>query len=242
VDLHDPIEGNRQERGGDHVGEQGRIAEHPAVANAHPTDCEARHRADHQGEEHRADADIEAVGELVPELLEVPVALGDDDPEALERRPGWKDRFGEHVALRFERHHEYVVDRNQGPDQHQDGDADRAHLLPPAQPARAPCALRRQGHDGQAYGNGDRVLDGNCHSVTSVVRSLRIRISTSGIMSGNAVSTAATPSSGRATSKALRMPSVASTWVERAGPPPETKNTELKSPRVKMVESSVHTR
>src|SRR5262249_3948496 len=205
-------------------------------------DREARHRADHQGEEHRADADVEAVGELVPELLEVPVALGDDDPEAVERRSFGKDRLCEHVALRFERHHENVVDRNQGPDQHQAGDAEGARFLPPAQPARAPRALRRQGRDGQAYGNGDRVVDGDGHSVTSVVRSLRIRISTSGIISGSADSTAATPSSGRATSKALRMPSVASTWVESAGPPPGTKNTELKSPRVKMVESSVHTR
>ena len=79
-------------------------------------------------------------------------------------------------------------------------------------------------------------------ALTSVVRSLRIRISTSGIMSGSDVSTAATPRSGRATSKASRMPSVASTWVDSAGPPPETKYTELKSPRVKIVESSVHTR
>ncbi len=37
------------------------------------------------------------------------------------------------------------------------------------------------------------------------------------------VLTAATPSSGRATSKASRMPSVASTCVDKAGPPPDTK-------------------
>ena len=46
---------------------------------------------------------------------------------------------------------------------------------------------------------------------------------TSGMISGSADITAATPSRGWAMSKASRMPSVASTWVEKAGPPPETK-------------------
>src|SRR5262249_19541086 len=164
-------------------------------------------------------------------------ALGDDDPEAVERRSGGPDRFSEHVALRLERHHEDVVDRNQRPDQHEGGDAESAHFLPPAKLARAPRPLPRY-----RAGDGDSVIDRHGHSETSVVRSLRIRISTRGIMSGNDDSTAATPSSGRATSKASRMPSVASTCVERAGPPPETKYTELKSPRVKIVESRVHTR
>ena len=38
------------------------------------------------------------------------------------------------------------------------------------------------------------------------------------------------------------MPRVASTCVELAGPPPETKNTALKSPSEKIVESSVQIR
>ena len=38
------------------------------------------------------------------------------------------------------------------------------------------------------------------------------------------------------------MPSVASTSVDIAGPPPETKNVELKSPSAKTMSSSMHTR
>ena len=56
-----------------------------------------------------------------------------------------------------------------------------------------------------------------------LVCSLRMRRITSGIISGSADITTATPRSGRAISKASRMPSVASTWVDSAGPPPETK-------------------
>ena len=44
-----------------------------------------------------------------------------------------------------------------------------------------------------------------------------------GIISGSADITTATPSSGFAISKASRIPSVASTCVDKAGPPPETK-------------------
>src|SRR5215468_12544021 len=90
--------------------------------------------------------------------------------------------------------------------------------------------------------NRSLVYDIGLHNCTSVVRSFRIKIIMSGIISGKADITAATPSSGRATSKALRMPSVANTGVDNAGPPPETKKTVLKSPSVKIVESSVQTR
>src|SRR5439155_22107010 len=80
------------------------------------------------------------------------------------------------------------------------------------------------------------------HSCTSAVRSFRIRTTTSGITSGSADITAATPRRGCAMSKALRMPSVPSTCVEFAGPPPETKYTVLKSPSRKIVDSSVQIR
>ena len=85
---------------------------------------------------------------------------------------------------------------------------------------------------------------GRASALTAAPRrfdSLRIRMITSGISSGNAVITAAMPMRGSPSSNASRMPSVASTCVCSAGPPPLTKCTVLKSPSVQIVESSVQT-
>jgi len=211
VESHDPVERDGEERCRDHVGQERRVAHQPAVADAHAADGEARERADRQRQNHGRYADVEAVAELLPEILEVPVALGDHDPEALERRLRWKHLVGEHVAPRFERHGDDVVDRGERPDEHRDAESERRRLaeLAPQPVVRPP---RRPAVDGE-----------RAHKCTSVVCSLRMRRITSGIISGSADITTATPRSGRAISKASRMPSVASTWVDSAGPPPETK-------------------
>src|SRR6185437_11296464 len=162
--------------------------------------------------------------------LKVPVTLGHDDAEAVERRRGRPDRVAEHVAVLADGDQHHVVDRRDGPDHQQDGEHARHRLAehPPQPIARTPGRSR----DG----------DGGAHSCTSEVRSLCISSMTIGISTGSADITAATPSRGWASTKASRMPSVASTSVDIAGPPPETKYTVLKSPKVQMVESKVQTR
>src|SRR5206468_3342624 len=107
VVLHDPVERDREERRRDHVGQQRSVAHQPAVADAHPADRKAGQRAEQQREERHHRADIEAVGELTPEVLQIPVALSQDAPEALDRRDPRPDVVGEHVALGLERdqHH-----------------------------------------------------------------------------------------------------------------------------------------
>src|SRR5262249_46183823 len=205
-------EGDGEKRRGDQVGKGGGVAHQPAVADAHPADREARQRADGERQEHRRPADKEAVAELAPEIFKIPVALGDDDPEALEGRLRRPDIVGEHVAVRLERHRHHVVDRRERPDHEHDAENKRRRLgqVSP-QPVVGATADRTAIHRRRT------------HSVTSVVCSLRISRITSGIIKGSADITTATPSSGLAISKALRIPSVASTWVDKAGPPPETK-------------------
>ncbi len=182
------------------------------MADAHPADGETGERADEERQEHRRHADIKAVAELVPEIREIPIALGQDDAEALERRLRRPDVVGEDVAMRLERDQDDVVDRRQRPDQQDHGKAQRRRLAQVSPQPVAPAPPHRQG-----------LQQRRAHSCTSVVRSFRISRMTSGIISGSADITVATPRSGRATSKALRMPSVASTCVDKAGPPPETK-------------------
>ena len=150
------------------------------------------------------------------------------------RRP---DVVAEHVVVRLERDHDHVVDRRQRPDDQDDAERQRRRLRSDAAAPVIRAAAAAAGAAVSRFVEQDRG-----HSCTSEVRSLCISIITSGIISGKADITAATPSSGRAISNASRMPSVASTCVDNAGPPPETKYAVLKSPSVKIVESSVQTR
>src|SRR5579871_2464145 len=139
--------------------------------------------------------------------------------------------------MRLQCVHHHVVERRQGPDDQNRGQGETRSLL---ERAPQPVIFRLRPDDRRR--TRPRIVNNNgAHSCTSEVRSLRIRISTNGIISGNAVITAATRS-GRAMSKASRMPRVAKTCVVRAGPPPETKAAVLKSPSVKIVESRVQTR
>src|ERR1700730_1859632 len=147
----------------------------------------------------------------------------------------------EHVALVFEGNHDHVVERRNRPNQQE-----KAHHRSPGiaqvapAPGDAPHPLRRPRRRG---GNRAGVCRYCGHSCTSAVLSLRIRMITSGISSGNADITAATPSCGLPSSSMSRTtPSVASRCVELAGPPPVTKYTELKSPSKKIVASRVRTR
>src|SRR5439155_3452680 len=177
----------------------------------------------------------------MPEGLEIPMALCEDDPEAVGRRRRRPEMVAEHVTLGLERHHHHVVKRRNRPHQQDHADEPGAGIrqVTPA-PRSAAQLIRRSRRRG-----GDR--PGICryrgHSCTSAVLSLRIRMITSGISSGNADITAATPSWGLPSSSMSRTtPSVASRCVELAGPPPVTKYTELKSPSRKIVASNVNTR
>src|SRR5882672_8663912 len=134
------------------------------------------------------------------------------------------DGGAEHFLLFLDGHADDVVDRQQRPDQQHDRQQPHANAVDRAVPA-LPAHLAML-----------------CHIVTSLRRNWRISRITSGISKGSAVSTVAMPRRGSPSSKALRMPKVASTCVDSAGPPPEMKRTALKSPSAQMVESMVQTR
>jgi hypothetical protein len=98
---------------------------------------------DQQYNESHHRAEINAVAELVPEIFEIPVALGQDDPEAVGGRFRRPEMIAEHVALGLEGHHYDVVDRRERPHQ-QDGADDcdpRIGQVAPA-PRGAPHPLR----------------------------------------------------------------------------------------------------
>src|SRR5205807_9643344 len=130
--------------------------------------------------------------------------------------------------FRIEGDQKQVVDRQQRPDQ-QDG-AEQRRAGSSQQPPVPPPARPR--------GGSPRTL----HNCTSLVCNLRISTITSGTSTGRADTIATMPSCGLTKSKTYRKPSVASTSVDLAGEPPETKYTVLKSPIVQIVEISVQTR
>src|SRR5207245_10282465 len=204
---------------------------------ATPTDREAGQRPKRHGQDRDHRPHVYAVRELVPEVLQIPVALGQDTPEALDRPDPRPDVIGEHVALGLERDHHHVVDGHDRPHDEHDREQQGPRGLEMVAAAHGTERTRCRSRRGESRLGRDRA-----HSCTSAVRSLRIRTITSGITIGSADITAATPSRGWAISKALRMPSVASTCVWFAGPPPETKVTALKSPSRKIVDSSVQIR
>src|SRR5262249_23144320 len=192
--------------------------QHPAVADAHPADGETGQRPDGQDQQRDSDADEETVAHLVPECLEQPVGLAEHDAE---RMRAWRDRIDggrEHFLLVLHGHADDVVDGQQRQNEQH----------------------RRQQRHANAIEHAAQTSCG--HIVTSLRRSWRISRIASGISSGSAVSTVAMPSLGSPSSNALRIPRVASTWVDSAGPPPEMKRTALKSPSAQMVESMVQTR
>jgi len=76
--------GIARKRRRNHIGHQRRIAQHPALPQTHPSNREARQRTDDEGQEHRHQADKEAVAELVPEACEVPKVLCHHDLEGLQ--------------------------------------------------------------------------------------------------------------------------------------------------------------
>src|SRR5262249_25030637 len=129
--------------------------------------------------------EIQAVAELAPEILEVPISLGYDDPKAFKRRVRRPDITGELViTFRIERDQTHVVNRQERPDQQHDAEHRQGRVgeTPPhaiARPARQPAEGRSDAH--------------NC---TSVVCTLRISTITSGISTGRADNITATPSSG----------------------------------------------
>src|SRR5262249_30101064 len=221
------VERDGQERHRDHVGQQRRVGQHPAAADAHAADRKGGQRADGEGQRRDGDTDEEAVAHLVPERLEQPVGLPEYDAERMRTGRDREDGGAEHFLFLLHRHADDVVDRQQRPDEQHGRQQAYAGVV-----ERAPeCPVVRA---------AVRALRG--HIVTSLRRSWRISRITNGISKGSAVSTVAMPRPGSPSSKALRMPSVASTCVDSAGPPPEMKRTALKSPSAQIVESMVQTR
>jgi hypothetical protein len=100
----------------------------------------------------------EAVAELQPELREVPVILGQDDAEGVERWFRGNDVAGElDLALfRVEGNQEHVVDRQQRPDQQDKAEDYRAHFDEEPMPSGAP-ASRAAGCRGGAHSCSSRV-------------------------------------------------------------------------------------
>ena len=101
--------------------------------------------------------------------------------------------FAEHVALGLERHHDDVVDRRERPHQHHGAE----RTAPPRWSGNAGAARR-----GASAPPGAAAADASLVSAVIVLTaappracSLRIRMITSGISSGSADMTAATPSS-----------------------------------------------
>src|SRR5947208_1704853 len=122
-------------------------------------------------------ANEKAVAELMPEVLDEPISLGQDGVEAMERRVRRPDDPLEFdVALvAIERDQQHVVHGCQRPDQQQGAQGEGSQLDQHPPPA---------------------------HSCISRVPSARIRMSVIGTSTGRADITAATPSEGWAPSKA----------------------------------------
>src|ERR1700674_4597786 len=131
----------------------------------------------------------------------------------MQARGGRNDVAAEDILLFLQRHAHHVVERQEGPDD-QDSAEDND---------------RRLHHPSVQAGTTGKV-----HSCTWPFFSWRINRMTNGISTGRADNTVAMPNGGLPISNALRMPSVARTWVESAGPPPEMKRTALKSPSAHM--------
>src|SRR6476646_9139216 len=150
------------------------------------------------------------------------MAFGEDDPEALGRRPQRPDSCYCHVALGLERHHDDVVDRRKRPQQQESAEQRGSGIakIAPA-PGSAPHPLGGPGRGGCSGGDrhpGPGVSGYRAELCASEVFSLRIRMMTSGISNGSADMTAATPSCGLPSSSMSRTtPSVAKRCVELAG-------------------------
>ena len=169
-----------------------------ALRSSHPLlkrvrlNREAGQRPDQHGQEHRHQTDEEAVAELVPEILDEPVSLGQDGLKAVKR---WVRRPDEPLELdiafiAIERDQQHVVDGRQRPDHERDAEYHRRHFGEERPQPMARAERRRTGRAGDA------------HNCTSLVWSVRIRMITIGISTGRADMTAATPSDGWAASKA----------------------------------------
>src|SRR5947199_49570 len=136
-----------------------------------------RERGDQHGKDHRREPDVEAVGELPPEVFEIAGVLRQNHAEALERRCRGPEVAAELdlAFLGIERDQQHGVDGDQRPDQQHDAEHHRARFRdePP-----------------------------ESHSCTTLVWSARISAITSGTSSGRTEIAAATPSAGFAAPKA----------------------------------------
>ena len=153
IAFRDAEEWNRQKRRRQHVGQERGVGQQPRFAQLHSFDRKARQRADEHRQERGRHAEIQAVAELAPEILEVPISLGYDDPKAFERRVRRPDITGELViTFGIERDQEHVVNRQERPDQQHDAEHRRgrfgeepAHAV--ARPVRRPTEGRGDAHN-----------------------------------------------------------------------------------------------
>ena len=186
--MHDPVIGDDQERGRDRIGQERGVGQQRSSGEPQPAHRKARERPDKHGQHHRQEPDKDAVAELIPEIFEVAGLLRDDIDKAVERRLGCPEIPGEldFPFLGIERDQEQIVDRQQRPDQQHRAERDRAGFDEPL-----PMAQTKRKASGRA-----------AHSCTELVWNRRISTMMSGIKTGNADITAATPSAGRPKLKA----------------------------------------
>src|SRR5262249_10528280 len=146
------------------------------------------------------------------EMLNQPIALGHYCVEAVERRV-WRPNDTRELYITFvgiERDQQHVVHGRQRPDQQHDTEYHRDRFSenspqPIARPAHRPAGwvgdagATVAAHVRASARKGPVLALHNC---TSLVWSVRIRMSVIGISTGRADSTTATPSAGWAASKA----------------------------------------
>ena len=181
VHAHQMHERDHQEGSRQHIGHKRNVADEPAATQVHPSQCEADQRSNQYGQHHGRCRHVDAVAELVPEMLEVPVILFPDDAEAVPVPVYRPDHTGELVAIVAQRDQQHVVDRYQRPDEQRDAEKRTADPGPQAATAQARPIVRPNRSECDA------------HSCTPVNRMRRISSSTAGMRTGNADIIAATP-------------------------------------------------
>src|SRR6478736_1963408 len=135
----------------------------------------------------------------MPEAFQVPEVLGHHDAETLQRGRLRPNRAAEYPGVAVQRDLPHVVDRRERPDD-EDETESQAHgfdteALQPVDQRGGDAPVRGRGRHSPA---GTPIGSGRAHSWPSDGRNRRIRMITSGISTGNADITAATPSRGSA--------------------------------------------
>ena len=111
IDLHDPVDRDRQERCRDHIGHQRGVGQHPALAQPHPADREAGQRADEQRQERHHQADDRSCCRTDARNVRGTRSLVTTTRKLSSDGMFRPDRAAEDVVVAVERDHPHVVDR-----------------------------------------------------------------------------------------------------------------------------------